>query len=175
MLAELGMPAAELRIGITPAAELQPDGADDIRFLFTANRHMPPQPIERVASGGEMSRLMLSLKAIVAHHSQLPTIIFDEIDTGVSGSIADRMGEIISRLSDDLQVVNITHLPQIASKGDHHFFVYKEESGSTTTTRIRKLDQQQRIDEIAKMLSGTDATAAAREQARLLLNTRPEQ
>ena len=122
-----------------------------------------------------MSRLMLSLKAIVAHHSQLPTIIFDEIDTGVSGSIADRMGEIISRLSDDLQVVNITHLPQIASKGDHHFFVYKEESGSTTTTRIRKLDQQQRIDEIAKMLSGTDVTAAAREQARLLLNTRPEQ
>ena len=100
---------------------------------------------------------MLSLKAIVAHHSQLPTIIFDEIDTGVSGSIADRMGEIISRLSDDLQVVNITHLPQIASKGDHHFFVYKEES------------------EIAKKLSGTDVTAAAREQARLLLNTRPEQ
>ena len=165
MLAELGMPAAELR----------PDGADDIRFLFTANRHMPPQPIERVASGGEMSRLMLSLKAIVAHHSQLPTVIFDEIDTGVSGSIADRMGEIISRLSEDLQVVNITHLPQIASKGDHHFFVYKEESGATTATRIRKLDQQQRIDEIAKMLSGTDVTAAAREQARLLLNIRPKQ
>ena len=175
MLAELGMPAAELRIEITPAAELRPDGADDIRFLFTANRHMPPQPIERVASGGEMSRLMLSLKAIVAHHSQLPTVIFDEIDTGVSGSIADRMGEIISRLSEDLQVVNITHLPQIASKGDHHFFVYKEESGATTATRIRKLDQQQRIDEIAKMLSGTDVTAAAREQARLLLNIRPKQ
>ena len=175
MLAELGMPAAELHIEITPAPELHPDGADDIRFLFTANRHMPPQPIERVASGGEMSRLMLSLKAIVAHHSQMPTIIFDEIDTGVSGSIADRMGEIIGRLSEDLQVINITHLPQIASKGDHHFFVYKEESGSTAATRIRELDQQQRIDEIAKMLSGTDVTAAAREQARLLLNIRPEQ
>ncbi|MFQ8806704.1 MAG: hypothetical protein ACLR8Y_18465 [Alistipes indistinctus] len=107
---------------------MRADGADLIRFLFTANRNTSLQPIEKVASGGEMSRLMLSLKALVAAHAQLPTIIFDEIDTGVSGAIADKMGEIITNLSGSLQVVNITHLPQVASKSDHHFLVYKEET-----------------------------------------------
>ena len=123
MLAELGMESAVLRIEIAPAAELRPDGADTIRFLFTANRRMPLQPVEKVASGGEMSRLMLSLKSLVARSGQLPTVIFDEIDTGVSGSVADRMGEIIVRLSSGLQVINITHLPQVAAKGSDHFFV----------------------------------------------------
>ena len=122
-----------------------------------------------VAPAGEMSRLMLSLKALVAAHAQLPTIIFDEIDTGVSGAIADKMGEIITNLSGSLQVVNITHLPQVASKGDHHFLVYKEETPEGTLSRIRKLSSEARVAEIAKMLSGSAVTAAATEQARLLL------
>ena len=157
------MPSAQLRIEVAPAGELRADGADLIRFLFTANRNTSLQPIEKVASGGEMSRLMLSLKALVA--AQLPTIIFDEIDTGVSGAIADKMGEIITNLSGSLQVVNITHLPQVASKGDHHFLVYKEETPEGTLSRIRKLSSEARVAEIAKMLSGSAAT----EQARLLL------
>ena len=172
MLAELGMESAVLRIEIAPAAELRPDGADTIRFLFTANRRMPLQPVEKVASGGEMSRLMLSPKSLVARSGQLPTVIFDEIDTGVSGSVADRMGEIIVRLSSGLQVINITHLPQVAAKGSDHFFVYKEESASGTATRIRKLAPSERVEQIARMLSGTDVTEAAREQARLLLGDR---
>lgn len=169
MLSELGMPAAQLKIDIAPSEELQADGADSIRFLFTANRNMAPQPIEKVASGGEMSRLMLSLKALMARHGKLPTIIFDEIDTGVSGQIADRMGGIIARLAETMQVINITHLPQVASKGDHHFFVYKEDTGQATATRIRLLTHNQRVAEIAKMLSGSDVTEAALQQARLLL------
>ena len=169
LLVQLGMPSAQLRIEVAPAGELRADGADLIRFLFTANRNTSLQPIEKVASGGEMSRLMLSLKALVAAHAQLPTIIFDEIDTGVSGAIADKMGEIITSLSGSLQVVNITHLPQVASKGDHHFLVYKEETSEGTLSRIRKLSSEARVAEIAKMLSGSAVTAAATEQARLLL------
>ena len=117
-----------------------------------------------------MSRLMLCLKALVARHSQLPTIVFDEIDTGVSGLIADRMGRIIADLSSVLQIINITHLPQVASKGEVHFFVYKEDTDEGTATRLRKLSPQQRVEEIAKMLSGSNVTDAALEQARLLLD-----
>lgn len=168
-LSRLGMPAAQLRIEISPAEALGADGADAVRFLFTANRNMPLQPIEKVASGGEMSRLMLGLKALAANHAKLPSIIFDEIDTGVSGQIADKMGEIMVALAGRLQLINITHLPQVASKGDHHFFVYKVEEPDTTATRIRKLEGEERVGEIAKMLSGTDVTSAALEQARLLL------
>ena len=168
MLASLGMPDARLEVGIA-GAEPGPDGADQVRFLFSANRSGAMQPVERVASGGEMSRLMLSLKSLVAAYSRLPTVIFDEIDTGVSGRIADRMGAIMEDLARSLQIVNITHLPQVASKGDHHFLVYKDSSGGATRTHIRKLTMEERVEEIAKMLSGTDITAAAEEQARLLL------
>ena len=168
-LVQLGMPAARLQVEIVPVAQLRPDGADEIRFLFTANRNMALQPIEKVASGGEMSRLMLSLKALIASHAQMPTLIFDEIDTGVSGSIADRMGEIMASLAENLQIINITHLPQVASKGDHHFLVYKQEGPSGTATHIRKLTPSERIEQIAQMISGSDITLAALEQARLLL------
>ncbi len=168
-LVQLGMPAARLQVEIVPVAQLRPDGADEIRFLFTANRSMALQPIEKVASGGEMSRLMLSLKALIASHAQMPTLIFDEIDTGVSGSIADRMGEIMASLAENLQIINITHLPQVASKGDHHFLVYKQEGPSGTATHIRKLTPSERIEQIAQMISGSDITLAALEQARLLL------
>lgn len=168
-LARLGMASAQLQVDVHPAGELRADGADVIRFLFTANRNTALQPIEKVASGGEMSRLMLALKALVVSHMQLPTIIFDEIDTGVSGAIADKMGEIVTALGAQLQVINITHLPQVASKGDHHFFVYKEDTPNGTQTRIRELTADERVNEIAKMLSGSAVTQAAVEQAHLLL------
>ena len=168
-LARLGMASAQLQVDVHPTGELRADGADVIRFLFTANRNTALQPIEKVASGGEMSRLMLALKALVVSHMQLPTIIFDEIDTGVSGAIADKMGEIVTALGAQLQVINITHLPQVASKGDHHFFVYKEDTPNGTQTRIRELTADERVNEIAKMLSGSAVTQAAVEQARLLL------
>lgn len=164
------MPSAKLHIEIEPAEELSADGADRIRFLFSANRNLALQPVERVASGGELSRLMLSLKAMVARHKHLPTVIFDEIDTGISGAIADKTGEIIAELAKHLQVINITHLPQIASKGETHFFVYKKESDQTTSTQIRKLTPDERIDEIAKMISGSNISQAAKEQAKVLLS-----
>ena len=168
MLASLGMPDARLAVKVEPA-EMGPEGADAILFLFLANRGGAMSPVERVASGGEMSRLMLAFKSLIARHSKLPTIIFDEIDTGVSGRIADRMGEIMVDLARSLQIIDITHLPQVASKGDHHFFVYKENKDGVTRTYIRKLTDDERVQEIAKMLSGSMITDAAEQQARLLL------
>ncbi|MCL2561496.1 MAG: DNA repair protein RecN [Rikenellaceae bacterium] len=169
VLAKLGIPAARFIVEITPAPELRASGADVIRFLFSANRNVVPAPVERMASGGEVSRLMLALKSLVAKSTRLPTIIFDEIDAGVSGRIADAMGDIIAQLAGTMQVINITHLPQIASKGDVHFVVYKDVSGASSQTRIARLDRASRIDEIAKMLSGSTITDAARAQAKLLL------
>lgn len=172
MLAELGMPSVQLKAEIADAGELTPNGTDRVTFMFAANKGSSLQPLEKVASGGEISRLMLALKSLTANRSGLPAVIFDEIDTGVSGNIADRMGEIINRMSSGMQVVNITHLPQVASKGETHFLVYKEESGSGTRTFIKKLDENQRVSHIASMLSGSVLTDAAMEQARLLLSAR---
>ena len=162
-LARLGMPETVFRIALTPLAE--PGRTGSVQFLFTANPRMTPQPVERIASGGELSRVMLALKALLAERMQLPTIIFDEIDTGVSGRIADAMGEIIASLSASMQVVDITHLPQVASKGTAHFVVYKR-GGRTDITR---LGDEERVTEIAKMLSGSEITDAAVAQARILL------
>ena len=164
-LARLGMPETVFRIALTPLAEPGRTGRDSVQFLFTANPRMTPQPVERIASGGELSRVMLALKALLAERMQLPTIIFDEIDTGVSGRIADAMGEIIASLSASMQVVDITHLPQVASKGTAHFVVYKR-GGRTDITR---LGNEERVTEIAKMLSGSEITDAAVAQARILL------
>ncbi len=169
LLAELGMPGARLVVQVEGGAEPATLGADSTRFMFTANRNVAPQPVEKVASGGETSRLMLALKSLVAERKMLPTIIFDEIDAGVSGQIADRMGEIICRIGSGMQVVNITHLPQVASKGETHFVVYKEHLNEGTVSRIRRLSADERISEIAKMLSGSAVTEAATAQARLLL------
>ena len=168
VLVRLGMPVARFETELAPAA-LSPTGADGVRFLFNANGGGALQELERVASGGETSRVMLALKSIVARSTKLPTILFDEIDTGVSGMIADAMGEIIAELGASMQVVNITHLPQVASKGDTHLFVYKEATASGNVTRIRLLDREGRVGEIAKMLSGREVTAAAVAQARALL------
>ena len=164
-LSMLGMPEATFEVEVLAVEELMPTGCDKIRFMFSANKNMAAQPVEKIASGGEVSRVMLALKALLAQKAKLPTIIFDEIDTGVSGRIADAMGEIIRSLSENMQVVAITHLPQVASKGESHFVVYKQQS----RTNIARLGADERVEEIAKMLSGSVITEAALSQARLLL------
>ena len=171
-LAELGMPSARFTVEVAAQEELMATGRDRVSFLFSANVGLSPQPVEKIASGGEISRVMLALKALVARSMQLPTIIFDEIDTGVSGQIADAMGRIISDLSRSMQVINITHLPQVASKGKTHFVVYKEDTLLGAMTSIRQLSARERVDEIAKMLSGSTVTSAAMEQARCLLDAK---
>lgn len=165
MLQRLGMAEARFEVDVVAQEELLATGFDRVRFLFSANGGVAPQAVEKVASGGELSRVMLALKAMIAREKSLPTIIFDEIDTGVSGRIADAMGEIISSLGENMQVVAITHLPQVASKGESHFVVYKENS----KTNILALDANERVGEIAKMLSGSEITEAALTQAKLLL------
>ncbi|OFX17094.1 MAG: DNA repair protein RecN [Bacteroidetes bacterium GWA2_31_9] len=162
---DLGMPDAILNIVIEDASELTIDGADNVYFLFSANKKIQPMAIEKIASGGEISRLMLILKSIIAEKSQLATIIFDEIDTGVSGEIADKMGDIMNSLSEKIQIICITHLPQIASKGRNHYLVYK----SNSQTFIKLLNQDERLQEIAKLLSGKEITEAAVVNARELL------
>ena len=164
-LQKLGMEDARFEVAITPTDNFTPSGTDSIAYLFTANRTTKPAPIERIASGGELSRVMLALKAILVEKIKLPTVIFDEIDTGVSGRIADAMGEIIADMATKMQVVDITHLPQVASKSGAHFVVYKSEG----KTNIRRLSKAERIDEIAKMLSGSEISDAARRQAKILL------
>ncbi len=163
-LARLGMPDTQFEVQITPT-ELGRAGADVIDFLFSANKNMTPRPVDKIASGGELSRVMLSLKALLAERMALPTIVFDEIDTGVSGRIADAMGEIIEQLSSTMQVIDITHLPQVASKGNAHFVVYKQDG----RTDIKRLSEEERVNEIAKMLSGSTITDAAIAQAHILL------
>ena len=165
ILQKLGMEDARFEVAITPTDNFTPSGTDSIAYLFTANRTTKPAPIERIASGGELSRVMLALKAILVEKIKLPTVIFDEIDTGVSGRIADAMGEIIADMATKMQVVDITHLPQVASKSGAHFVVYKSEG----KTNIRRLSKVERIDEIAKMLSGSEISDAARRQAKILL------
>lgn len=164
-LNQLGMADAKFIVEISKTEEFTPLGTDSITYLFTANPTTKPAAVERIASGGELSRIMLAIKSLLARRMQLPTVIFDEIDTGVSGRIADAMGSIIASLAEDLQIIDITHLPQVASKSGAHFVVYKEEG----RTNIRPLTKSERVDEIAKMLSGSEITDAARKQAKILL------
>lgn len=168
-LQQLGMPDAQMSIPLEKS-ERNISGQDRIEILFTANKGQKPQDISKIASGGELSRLMLSTKAEMASKAQLPAIIFDEIDTGVSGDVADKMGGKIKELSSSMQVLCITHLPQIASKADQHLFVYKEEQEGRTTTGVRALDKADRIVEIAKMLSNANPTEAALTHAKNLVN-----
>ena len=169
MLAYLGIPNARFEIRI--AEKTQPDetGIDRIRFWFSANKNTEPQPLEQIASGGEISRLMLCIKALIAGATALPTIIFDEIDTGTSGEMADKMGSIMQQMGSDMQVMAITHLPQIASKGYTHYVVYKEEKDEGTHTYMKKLSEEERVPEIARMLSGAETTAEAIENAKVML------
>lgn len=161
----LGMEDAQFVADVTETESYTPLGMDSVAYLFTANRTTKPGAVERIASGGELSRIMLALKALIAEKRMLPTVIFDEIDTGVSGRIADAMGDIIARLAESMQIVDITHLPQVASKNGAHFVVYKEEG----RTNIRRLSKAERVGEIAKMLSGSEITDAALKQAKKLL------
>ena len=165
----LGIPNANFKVEQVPTEELLPTGKEMIRFLFSANKNVALEELSKVASGGEISRLMLSIKSLLVETTTLPTIIFDEIDTGTSGEIADKMGTIIKNMSKNMQVINITHLPQIAGKGDYHYLVYKKDNHETTNTYIKLLSSEERINEIAKMLSGEALTDAAIENAKVLL------
>lgn len=165
----LGMPHLQFEIEVVPRPQLDETGGDAIRFLFSANKNQPLQPVSEVASGGEISRLMLSLKALVAHAMALPTIIFDEVDTGVSGEIADKMARIMREMAQCMQVISITHLPQVAAWGQTHYRVYKSDTATATATHLVRLTDEQRVEEIARMLSGSSLTAAALDNARELL------
>lgn len=169
-LAEMGMGNSSLKIELSPIQSLGPDGIDTVRFLFSANKGHALGEMSKVASGGELSRLMLAIKSLIASHTALPTIIFDEIDAGVSGEVANKVGIIMERLAENLQVITITHLPQIASKGQSHYFVYKDDDSATTYTRIKQLNQPERVTEIAKMLSGDKPGESALQNARELLS-----
>lgn len=170
-LAEIGMPNAVLQISneVLPNGKFDINGTNQISFLFSGNKGQIPLPINKVASGGELSRLMLAIKSLVAVHTALPTIIFDEIDTGISGEVALRVGNIMEKLSGNMQVIAITHLPQIASKGNTHFCVYKNEENENAHTNIRQLNQEERILELAKMLSGNKPGESAIQNAKELL------
>ena len=162
-------PTSDLRLPTSNS--LTKNGIDEIRILFSANKGHKLSEMSKVASGGELSRLMLAIKSLIAQNTALPTIIFDEIDTGVSGEVANKVGQIMERLAQNLQVITITHLPQIASKGKSHYFVYKDEEGATTYTRIKQLDTGERVLEIAKMLSGDKPGESALQNARELLTS----
>lgn len=166
LLSQVGMPNAKLKVDIRNETELNPQGADTIEFLFDANKSGQYQPVRKVASGGELSRLMLCIKSLVAESIDLPTMIFDEIDTGISGEAAKQVGIILKELALKRQVICITHQPQIAGKAHAHFFVYKEIVKDAVKTNIRRLTNEERITAIAKMLSGEKPTAAALENAK---------
>ena len=169
-LIPLGIPNVRFEISFS-AKPLSSDGVDKVNFLFSANKSTLLQPVSQVASGGEIARVMLSLKAMISGAVKLPTIIFDEIDTGVSGKIAEKMAEIMTEMGNlNRQVISITHLPQIASMGTHHYKVLKEETEEGTLSHMKELNEQQRIEEIAQMLSGSDITPAALANAKELLN-----
>jgi len=170
ILTQAGMPNARIKIEQTILKDLTKDGKDNISLLFSANAGQPPAPVAKVASGGELSRIMLAIKSILAKHSDLPTLIFDEIDTGISGEIALRVGQVIGELERNMQVVCITHLPQIAAKGNAHYFVYKDESTERSTTGIKRLDHDGRVYVIAEMLSGKPPGESALANAKDLLS-----
>lgn len=169
-LAYLGLPNAELTIKISESKSLGQYGVSEVEFLFASNKGSTPQPVHKVASGGELSRLMLIMKSLLAQHKLLPTMIFDEIDTGVSGEIALKMGEMMERLSEKMQVMSITHLPQIASKGKTHFYVYKQSDDTSTATFVKELQGSDRVMVLAQMLSGDNPTKGAIANAKELLN-----
>ncbi|WP_115462020.1 DNA repair protein RecN [Winogradskyella aurantiaca] len=169
-LQPLGMSNAKFQIELLSLDQLSSNGKDGLSFKFTANKGSKFNDLKTSASGGELSRIMLCLKSILAQYTKLPTLIFDEIDTGVSGEIADKMGEIMKSMSRHFQLMSITHLPQVAAKGDVHYRVFKEDSGEQTLTNIKELDQAERVQEIAKMLGGVEKFDSAILHAKQLLN-----
>ncbi|MDZ7635283.1 MAG: DNA repair protein RecN [Bacteroidales bacterium] len=172
LLQKLGIPHARFEARVTGLTASGPAGLDKVDFLFSANRQVEPEELSRCASGGELSRVMLCLKSVLASSSGLPAIIFDEIDLGVSGEVASMVGNILSDMGKSMQVINITHLPQVASRGNLHYHVYKEESDHSTITRVRLLSDDERVTEVARLLSGSTITEAAVRNARELLEGR---
>ena len=166
---QLAMPHAVFQIDVEPLKEFCPSGMDQVRFMFSANKGIEVAELSKVASGGELSRLMLSIKSVVSQHNYIPTLIFDEIDTGVSGEVAAKIGSIMKEMCTSLQLISITHLPQVASKAMHHYFIYKDNEGLRTQSHIRLLQPEERITEIAKMLSNDKVTDEAVRAAEVLL------
>ena len=169
LLRQLGIPNAKFRILLTQLSEFTATGIDQADFLFSANKQIAPENLARIASGGELSRVMLSLKSLLSKNNNLPTIIFDEIDAGVSGEVADKVGQILSGMGKYMQVINITHLPQVASRGTRHYHVYKDDTDNSTFTRVKLLSPEERILEVARLLSGSEVTETAMKNARELL------
>jgi DNA repair protein RecN (Recombination protein N) len=169
MLKQLGMPNAKFRISLSHLKDFTPSGIDQADFLFSANKQISPENMAKIASGGELSRVMLSLKSLLTKNNNLPTIIFDEIDSGVSGEVASKVGQILSDMGKYMQVVNITHLPQVASRGRKHYHVYKDDSTDSTYTRVKLLSPDERILEVARLLSGSEVTETAIKNAKELL------
>jgi DNA repair protein RecN (Recombination protein N) len=169
LLKQLGIPNAKFKISLIRLKEYTGTGVDQADFLFSANKQIAPENLAKIASGGELSRVMLSLKSLLAKNNNLPTIIFDEIDSGVSGEVADKVGQILSGMGKYMQVINITHLPQVASRGSRHYHVYKDDTDSSTFTSIRLLTPEERILEVARLLSGSEVTETAMKNARELL------
>ncbi len=175
LLKQLGMPNARFGISLSGTKDFTSSGVDTADFLFSANKQTDPESIARIASGGELSRVMLSLKSLLTRSKNLPTIIFDEIDSGVSGEVADKVGQILSGMGQYMQVINITHLPQVASRGTMHFHVYKEDTGDSTITRIKLLSHGERIREVARLLSGSEVTETAIKNAKELIKAGSKQ
>nr|WP_299340822.1 DNA repair protein RecN [Allomuricauda sp.] len=169
-LSVLGMSAATFKIEIQASETYKSNGKDDLTFLFSANKGSQYGELKKVASGGELSRIMLTIKSILSKYEQLPTLMFDEIDTGVSGEISNRMGEIMREMSHSMQIFSITHLPQVASKGQQQFKVFKEEKSGTTHTQMKQLNPQERVTELAEMLGGKNLSDSALAHAKELLN-----
>jgi DNA repair protein RecN (Recombination protein N) len=169
LLRQLGMPNARFKISITHLNDFSTTGTDQADFLFSANKQIAPENLAKIASGGELSRVMLSLKSLLTKNNNLPTIIFDEIDSGVSGEVADKVGQILASMGKYMQVINITHLPQVASRGTRHFHVYKDDTDNSTFTRVKLLSHDERILEVARLLSGSEVTETAIQNARELL------
>ncbi|RXJ50752.1 DNA repair protein RecN [Gelidibacter gilvus] len=170
LLAILGMPNARFNVELMPSDTFLNNGKDDLKFLFSANKGGQFNELKKAASGGELSRIMLAIKSILTNYTQLPTIMFDEIDTGVSGEISNKMAAIMQQMSKTMQVFTITHLPQIAAKGDTHFKVFKKDVDDVTQTQLKRLNQDERIVEIAQMLGGVNMSSSAIEHAKQLLN-----
>ena len=170
IISKMGMQNARFKIDLTLVDQFLINGKEKIDFLFAANLGSDFKPIKKVASGGEMSRIMLSIKAILSQFKKLPSIVFDEIDMGVSGTVSNEIANIMSHMSENMQVFTITHLPQVAAKGKQHFLVYKEVRGNTTKTKLKELDQEERVKELAQMLSGEELTRTALDHAKQLLN-----
>ena len=169
LLKQLGMPNAKFRISLSQLHDFTPTGIDQADFLFSANKQIAPENLAKIASGGELSRVMLSLKSLLTKNNNLPTIIFDEIDSGVSGEVADKVGQILAGMGKYMQVINITHLPQVASQGTKHYHVYKDDTDDSTFTRVKLLSPDERILELARLLSGSEVTETAMKNARELL------